>query len=841
MCNANPANWPIPADLMGNPKIITMAQTYQFGAFELIPERSILLREGKPVRLGSRAFAILVILVESAGRIVTSEDLTNRVWPNTNISSSNLRVHLAAIRKALAEGSGNEESIFTAPGIGYRFAMPVTVHRFTAHQSSNSNIPAPLADLIGRDSVVRDLTENIERYRFVSIIGSGGIGKTSVALAVARNAMTRYADGASFIDLTPLDSESSLLFAVSSALKLQLARGDDETAIIDALRGREILLVLDNCEQIVEKVAGLAEDILRECPKVHLLTTSREPLRAEGEFVRRLLPLQSPPVNETSLSDADILLFPAAELFVQRARSSFPSFVLREGDGLVLAEICHRLDGIPLAIELAASRVDLFDLHRLAKELDDSLQILTRGRRTAQERHRTLRATLDWSFRLLTDEEQLLFSRLGVFRNAFDREAALAVAIGGSLDKDRVLDGLANLSAKSLLVVSSDGNVPLYRFLESTRAYANERLSESAESPHLRTLHASYVLSRLKQLDTKLVPATASSHDLYVRLADEIRAAVAWAFTNTDGAIGIQLITSSAYLWSELSLFEEYKLYADEALKIIRRTPNSIREELALLNATGPAIYETWGSVPELLSTASRVLELAALLDDRQAETGGHHSLWRYYHGRGEYQESLETTDQIRLSLAATGDGELWWKPLRALSLLYLGSPKESQATIAELDDRIPFPDSGVSASYDYNVSVVVNGALARSLWLQGMFDSADLCVDAVMNSALKAGQAVSICFALAIAGCSIALWNRDVSGVQKYLLLLREHAMRAKSVYWLQYINVFEMGLEAVQNPHDARRLIREARTANWDYRHWENFSVLGEGFAPPSLFGAC
>jgi hypothetical protein len=227
-------------------------------------------------------------------------------------------------------------------------------------------------------------------------------------------------------------------------------------------------------------------------------------------------------------------------------------------------------------------------------------------------------------------------------------------------------------------------------------------------------------------------------------------------------------------------------------------------------------------------------LELATLLGDRETETGGLHSLWRYYHGRGEYQESLDTADRIRTLLESNGNGELWWKPLKALSLLYQGSLQASQATIAELDDRIPFPDSGISASYDYNVSVVVNGALARALWLQGMFDSANLCVDAIMSSALRAGQAVSICFALAIAGCSIALWNRDISGVQRCLSLLREHAMRAKSVYWFQYVNVFEVGLQAAQEPHDAKRLLGQARTANWDYRHWENFSVLGEGFAP-------
>ena len=151
---------------------------------------------------------------------------------------------------------------------------------------------------------------------------------------------------------------------------------------------------------------------------------------------------------------------------------------------------------------------------------------------------------------------------------------------------------------------------------------------------------------------------------------------------------------------------------------------------------------------------------------------------------------------------------------------------------IATIDKRIPFPDTDISASYCYNVGVVVNGTLARTLWLQGLFDSASLCADAALDSALRAGQAVSICFALAIAGCSIALWNRDLREAERYLSMLREHAMRAKSVYWFQYVNVFEIGFLAAQAPHDARRLLSDARTSKWDYRHWENFSVLGEGF---------
>jgi predicted ATPase/DNA-binding winged helix-turn-helix (wHTH) protein len=815
-----------------------MAFAYSFGAFELNPERSVLLRDGASVRIGSRAFVLLSALVERAGQVISNEELTARVWADINVSESNLRVHLAAIRKILNGGDKSVESIVTIPGVGYRFVLPVAVQKATIRQRNSSNVPALLAELIGRDAVIEDVLENINRFRFVSIIGSGGIGKTSLALAVSASAISRYDDGACLVDLTPLDNSSSLPIAVASALKLSSSHGSDEAGVVDHLRTRKMLLVFDNCEHLIEAAACLAERLLSQCPDLHLLTTSREPLRAQGEFVRRLLPLQSPPVGDPSLSMAEAMSFPAVQLFLNRAASTHSNFVLREGDAAELAELCAKLDGIPLAIELAAAWVDSFDIKTLVRELDNCLEFLTRGRRTAQERHRTLRATLDWSFRLLTNSEQLLFVRLGVFRSSFKRDAVLAIAVDQLLNAEDVLDGLANLAAKSLVVVTSDEAGPLYRLLDTTRVYANEKLVDLGESDRIRRLHANYFNELIKEMDSQRIPAMPAHHSTYSRIVDELRAAIPWCLSPTgDPALGVEIITSSAYLWSELSLLEDYKRYADQAMMVIRKSPNSAREELRLLNATGPAIYETLGSVPELHKTAVRILELAVHLDDRTVMKGGLLSMWRYHHGRGEYLEALEISEKIREFLESNPSNDLWWIPLKSLSLLYLGRITEARSILAEIDDRIPFPDFDITASYGYNVSVAINGALARILWLLGMPDSASACAEACVNSALAAGNDVGICFGLTLAGCPISLWQRDFHAFDRYFCLLKEHAVRSKSVYWNQYVQVFQIGLSAARAPSASSELLATAHTSRWDYRHWENFSVLGEGFAPEAF----
>jgi len=460
-------------------------QSLSFGPFQLFPARAVLLHGGAAVRLSNRALAILTALAERGGDIVSSAELMARVWPGAVVDDTTLRVHLVALRKALRHGEGGQGAdcacIANVSGRGYRLLMPVSRQPADAACAAAPppTLPRPITRLIGREPAVGAVVRELSRRRLVTLVGGGGVGKTSVALAAAQRLAGRFADGAGFVDLSGVAPAAPLADALAAGFGFELPGGAGP-ALFDFLARKDMLVVLDNCEHVVAQAAALAEALLMRCGGVRLLATSREPLGAEGEWLYRLAPLDVPPAGAAPPTARAVQAYPAAQLFLERAHAAF-GYTLADADAAVLASVCRQLDGLPLALELAAARLDLFDLRGLAAQLGDSLALLTRGRRTAQARHRTLRATLDWSYDLLADEEKLLLRRLGVFDAAFSADAAVAVAGAAPLCEAAVLAGLQNLAAKSLLQLSGAGGGIAYRLLDVMRAYANERLAASAD------------------------------------------------------------------------------------------------------------------------------------------------------------------------------------------------------------------------------------------------------------------------------------------------------------------------------------------------------------------------
>jgi len=468
------------------------APVISFGRFSLLGHRRELLADGVPVPLGNRAIDVLMVLIEARGELVTKDELLSRVWTMMTVEENNLQFQISTLRKALGEDRGY---INTVCRRGYRFTADITVgpraspagataadphtgHTATAHlREPPSNLPAPTSDLIGRETQLSDLAALVAANRLITLVGPGGIGKTRLGIELGRRLLSKFADGVWITELGPLSDPGLAPLAISTALGLSDAV-DSPERLAAALSSKRLLLVLDNCEHLIDAAASIVETLLHTSASLKVIATSREPLRAEGESVYRVPPLDVPP----NCTDAgQVLQHSAVKLFIARTCAGEPTIHFDARIAAATAKICRRLDGIPLALELAAASAVALGVEALADRLDEGFGLLTAGRRTAPARHQTLRATFDWSHALLNEPERHVLRRLSIFGGAFTMEAATVVAVRGDIAAFDVGALLASLIRKSLVVSDFVGPVPRYRLLETTRAYAIDKLTESGE------------------------------------------------------------------------------------------------------------------------------------------------------------------------------------------------------------------------------------------------------------------------------------------------------------------------------------------------------------------------
>lgn len=458
-----------------------------FGTFRFHVQRRLLLEGDRPLRLGSRALEILQLLLENAGHLVGKDCIIARVWPSTVVEETNLRVHIAALRRALGDGRDGRRFIANVPQRGYSFVAEVSCEGVAPAAAPGiwpaHNLPVRLTRIEGRDGLVGGLVRELTQRRFFTLAGPGGVGKTTVALRVAELLLEHYADGVHLIDLADC-GPNGVAGRLASVLGLPPPGSDPVADIGRQLRGRHALLVLDNCEHLLDASALLAEGLLRRAPRLSILATSREPLLAEGEFVQRLAGLPVPPAP-ADCSVEEALGCAAIRLFVSRARARQDGFCLRPGDVPLVSEICRRLDGLPLAIELAAAQVDSLGLAGLGALLDNPihLQLLAHARRTAVPRHQSLSASLDWSHDLLTALERVVLQRLALFKQAFTFDGAVRVIGCERISDTRLYEAISHLVAKSLLLAEPEYGQVHYRLLETTRAYALDKLRNGGEHP----------------------------------------------------------------------------------------------------------------------------------------------------------------------------------------------------------------------------------------------------------------------------------------------------------------------------------------------------------------------
>ena len=523
-----------------------MAAIYKIGKLEVRPAMRRVLLEGQAVPLGGRAFDLLMLLIAQRDRVVGKDELLQRVWPGVVVEENNLTVQVSALRKVFGAAS-----ITTAAGHGYQFTAPLLASdepapsAMPAEHLPSHNLPAQRSSFIGRDVQIAAVRQLLDSHRLVTLTGIGGTGKTRLALQVAARELPRFADGVFFADLAPLSDGQFVAQAVASACKVMAgdsSAGSPRTLtqrLVAALAPRHCLLVVDNCEHLLDACGEMIDALLTQCGRLVILATSREALALEGEQVLFVPPLELPPfliddsgaANATgvtgTVSDAGTPVSEAMQLYAERARAVSASFALDDRTRSTVAEICRRLDGIPLAIEFAAARVAHLAPAEVAARLDDRLRLLGGGRRRLPHQQ-TLAATLEWSHGLLAEPEQLVFRRLAVFSGGFTLDAAESVCHGGSVTRTEVLDRLASLVAKSLVVAGPDNRGETrYRLLETVRLYAAEKLGFAGEAEAWRARHRDVWLAWLEAMPLENLSIDLDAIALVDREIDHLHTAAA--------------------------------------------------------------------------------------------------------------------------------------------------------------------------------------------------------------------------------------------------------------------------------------------------------------------------
>jgi predicted ATPase/DNA-binding winged helix-turn-helix (wHTH) protein len=732
------------------------ADEIKFGPFRLSPRERLLTKDGVPVSIGGRPLDILITLIKRPGEIVSKKDLLDQVWPDVTVDDGSLRFNIGSLRKILGDGRDGARYVTNVPGRGYCFVAPASQESVTKQigvQRENAiRIPSQLRRMIGRDGAVRAISDSLRTERFVTIVGAGGIGKTTVAVAVGHAMLEEFGGEVLFVDLGALNDPQLVPSALSSIVGLVAQASNPISSLVAFFRDKRLLLVLDSCEHVVETAASLTEAIVAESPQVHVLATSREPLRVEGEHVHRLVPLECPP-EDGGLTASHALSFAATQLFVERITASSGRFELSDADAPLVARICRRLDGMALAIELAASRVGTFGLQQTATLLDNRLRLLWQGRRTALPRHQTLNATLDWSFDLLGERERAALRRLSIFVGTFRLEAAQEIIAGDGLDQADVVEIIAGLLDKSLAIAETGETFARYRLLDMTRAYAREKLLESGEYPEIERRHARFYAAFMDRLGaTAGWLSKVERVDLFSEHLGNVRAALEWGFSpHGETSSAIALAAASALVFTDLSLLDECRIWSQRAISAMDDTTRGTTHELELQASLAMSLMFTQGNGEDVRKAFTRGIALAKDLAQPYREmrllSGFHIYLTRI----NDFDGALALAEQSRLVADGIADpaGVLMANWMVGVTQHLIGQQDSawqdcaSALTHGETSRWISLTRLG----YDHRIIALV--AAARALWLRGYPDQAVQAVHYTLDEAAKLEYPLTLAIAL--------------------------------------------------------------------------------------------
>jgi predicted ATPase len=691
------------------------------------------------------------------------------------VDEGSLRFHVSALRKALGQERSGTRYVTNVSGRGYCFVAPISRAASPPALLSNSlahspvGLPLSPTRLVGRDETVQLISEELTARRFLTIVGPGGIGKTTVAIAVSHSTLAAFDGAVHYVDFGPLGTPSLVPNMVASTVGLP-GNFDDPLAALPAfLRDRRMLLVLDSCEHLIETIAPLAERIFQAAPEVHILATSREPLQVEGEKVHRINPLAFPP-DDAPLSAARALTFSAVQLFVERAAADGSGFELNDADASIVSKVCRRLDGIALALELAAGRVGAYGIEGIASLLDGPCRLLWHGRRTASPRHQTLSAMLDWSYNLLPESERVLLRRLSVFVGAFSLEAAQFVAAGNILEREQVAEAIAGLVAKSLIAVETNHTGALYRLLDTTRAYALTKMVDSGERNAIAQRHATYYREFLERIESaSLTCAKNDGTAEHWRHVSNARAALEWSFSERgDKELGTALAAASAPLFLELSLLTECRVWMERAISEL--DVRGDRREMELQEALAVSLMLIKGNGEEVHTALTKALSLAQVLKlpDHQMRlfAAQHTFLVRIGDFRGAAAVAEQNEALAKRIADPTGMMIANW--MLGASHHLLGDQASARRHCeTALKPELIQNSSLIRSGNDQRIRALV--VLARALWLEGNASRAVTVATQALHQANALDHPVSLCFCW-IYTVDVFLWMGDWSEADRII-----------------------------------------------------------------------
>ncbi|MEV4610762.1 helix-turn-helix transcriptional regulator [Neorhizobium sp. LMR1-1-1.1] len=768
----------------------------RFFEFELDESRRLLTRSGQPVKIGSKALDVLVVLASRAGEVVTREELFDAVWSGSASAENSLRVTIMALRKALASGE-TDGLVQSVAGRGYLLSASVQSRKPVEVPAPRAleirgNLPGVHTAVIGREDFIQRCLES-RRTRVMSVVGPGGIGKTTVAIAFANTIREGY-ESAFFLDLAALNAGERIGPTLASLMGLSVYGSDPMPGIITAIGQHKIIFVFDNCEHVIEQAAEVIEKVSLACPNVFIVATSRETLGIPSEMVRRLGPLDTPQEGENPVNPSS---YSAMAMFMDRVEHSLDIGSLNQIDDLVrVAAIVRKLDGIPLAIEFAAARVIDLGLDQLLNSLNQPLTVLRRGRRTAPHRQQTLQATLDWSYGFLTENEKTALQALSVFAQTFSRDGAASVC-GPLLENDDIEDAIWGLQSKSLLSRSDTGTA--LRLLETTREYASIKLQSSRRETPIRDAHAHFVLSRLRDAELEWDKlATYQWLASYGGLINDLRLALAFCETVRNTRLFLELVAGSGLLWTQLGLMNEQLLYIEKAIEVLDRTETRDPAiDTQLRSAYGAIAYNVHSVAGD--AEAVRQFDLAAssarALGDATKTLRAKSGVCAVLTTQGRYREAYELALTLRDDLGVAAESAV--NRILAHNSHYLGSHADAFGMAEKALHANGVNVRGtLTSGANFGQKTLCLMIMAKTAYLRGEISNSLELLDELTADVIEVDHPISTCLALSVGVCPVYFGLGMNEKGRYYLEVLRDTSTRNSLVRWQEWADGFDYAL---------------------------------------------